>query len=216
MPIPSALNDLWQVKMVGRQEGQETNNIWYFSCVGADTDVTTNLIIVLADCFIAHMLPVLCNQWSIEKFVYQRVAPTLGAQYEYIPTGTLSGGGGGDVLPSYASLVFNERGLRGGRSRRGRFSLAGIPEGATNGSKFDPTHAFWAGAVAFAACVVAAFYHADPAGGSSIYDLVVYSRKIGGSHFPPTSGSDSIEAVNSITPNLVLGTIRSRKLGRGV
>lgn len=215
MPIPAALNSLWQVKMVGRQEGQETNNIWFFSNVGADSDVTVNLIQVLADCFITHMLPVLTSAWSLEKFIYQQVAPTLGPPYEYVPTGTLAGAGAAAALPTTQAVVFSERGLRGGRSRRGRFYLCGIPEAATVNSKLDVSHAFWAASVAFAACVIAAFYHPDPAGGTGIYNLVVYSRKIGGNHFPPT-GSDYGENVVEISPQQVIATMRSRKLGRGV
>jgi hypothetical protein len=215
MPIAAALNSLWQVKMVGRQEGQETNNIWYFVCVGADSDVTVNLIQVLADCFITHMLPVLTSSWSLEKFVYQQVGPTLGPAYEHVPTGTLSGAGNAAGLPSTSAVVFSERGLRGGRSRRGRFFLCGVPEAATLNSKLDTSHAFWAASVAFAACVIAAFYHPDPAGGTSIYDIVVFSRKLGGNTFPPT-GSDYIENIVEITPQQVLATMRSRKLGRGV
>src|SRR5258707_770400 len=39
MPTPALLNSMWQVKIVGRVEGQQTNNIFHFSCVGASSDV---------------------------------------------------------------------------------------------------------------------------------------------------------------------------------
>lgn len=212
MPEVAAVNDMYQVRLVGRIEGQETNNVLHFVCVGADTDVATHLIVVLAQCFIDNLLPVLSSAWTFEKIVWKRVAPTLGPEITSIPVGAGAGGGAASALPSYASAVLSIRTILGGASRRGRMYMPGIPEAATLGSLLDTGHAFWAGLLGFAVCVIAHFVPGDPPGAPA-WSMGVYSRKLGGSTFPYSNVG--FTGMRSMTPVALLGTTRSRKLGRG-
>jgi hypothetical protein len=212
MPESAVVNDRYQVRIVGRMEGQETNNVLHFACTGADSDVLTNLILVLAECFITHLLPVLSSSWSLESIKWKRVSPTLGQEIVSIPVGAGAGGGNAAALPSYCSAVISIRSSLGGRSHRGRMYIPGIPEAATINSSFDDTDAFWAGLVAFAACIVTNFVVGDPPGAPS-WQMMIYSRKLGGANFP--YGAAGFTAMKGLVPVKLLGTTRSRKVGRG-
>jgi len=213
MPIPAALNDIFEVRIVGSMEGQETDNVLHFTCVGASADVELHLIVVLLNCFVTHLLPVLSSSWTLERVVWKKVASTLGVEQVYTTGLPAAGAGNAAALPSYASAVISKRTILGGRSHRGRMYIPGIPENATINSSLDPGHAFWAGLLAFAACVITEFVHPDPAGGTDLFDFAVYSRKLGGSTFPYTGAG--ISAITQFTPVAQLGTTRSRKVGRG-
>lgn len=213
MPVPAAVGSEWEVRVEGIMEGQKTVNVWHFTCVGATSDVELNLILVLLNCFVTHLMPVLSSSWSLVRVVWKQVSPTLGLEQVTIPEEAGPAAGSAVALPSYCSAVLSLRTIRAGRSGRGRKYIPGIPEAATIGSKFDTTHAFWTALVAFAACVLADFVHPDPAGGTDIFDLDVYSRKIGGSTYP--FGASGFANVTQIVPDEVIGTTRSRKLGRG-
>lgn len=213
MPIPAAINDIFQVRLVGRQEEQETNNVFHFSCVGASADTEANLITPLLTCVLTHVVPVASAQWELVKAIWKKVSPTLGVETETLPASSGVGQGNAAALPSYSSVVFSIRTAQGGRSKRGRFYLPGIPEDVTTNSKLNAGNAYWTAMLAFAACLVSQFVHPDPAGGTDLFDMGVYSRKIGGAAFP--YGATGFTAMTTCTPHVELATTRSRKLGRG-
>lgn len=212
MPIASAIGDKWEVVVEGRMEGQLTANVMHFSTVGATADVELHLIQVLLTCWITHLLPVLTSAWTIERVRWKQVYPVLGVEQISIPVGTPSGGGNAAALPSYCAAVISKRSLQGGRSKRGRMYIAGIPEDQTNISALDTADPFWTALVAFCLCVVTEFVHVDPVG-DNLFNLQVYSRKIGGSSYP--LGITGFTQVREFVPQQQLGTMRSRKVGRG-
>jgi len=214
MPVVASQNDIFQVKIVGRQEGQLTNNVLYFGCMSGagDTDVDLHLIQVLANCFITHLLPVLSSAWTLEKFTFQKCSPVVGLLYEAVPVGAGAGGGNAAALPSFCSAVLGIRTARPGRSGRGRMSLAGIPENQTTNSQIDTNLPLWAGLIAFAGCVAAAFLVHDPPG-TNAWTQMVYARKLGTNKMPfPLA---AFAGMVDITPSTKVGTINSRKIGRG-
>lgn len=213
MAIPSAVNDLWEVKFNWTLENQVCNNIFHFKCVGATADTELNLIIVIAACFITHLLPKLSNALTLTNVTWKKVAPTLGVENVTIPTGTLTGANSSDCLPSFVSAVISKRTTTGGRSHRGRMYIPGIPEDMTDGSLLATDEDLWTAIAAFITCVLTNFKHPDPAGATDIFDLVVYSRKIGGSAFP--YGLTGATDVDNLVRVQALGTTRSRKVGRG-
>lgn len=214
MPIIAQQNDVFQVRIVGRIEGQETNNVWHFKCASGagDDDVLTHLILVLAACFITNLLPVLSSAWALESIKFKKVTPQLGQEVVAIPVGAGAGGTSGQQLPSFCSALVSIRTQTGGRSHRGRAYFAGIPEAATVGSHFDTTGPFWAGLVAFLNCVVQNFIIGDPPGDHA-WQMMVYSRKLGGAAFP--YGANGYTPMSELVPVQQLATTRSRKVGRG-
>lgn len=214
MPETAAIGDLFQVTLEGELEGQLTANVWHFKCIGTADDVDLRLILVFINCFITNLLPVLTHNYTLTGARWKRVAPTLGVEHFHAAPAASVGGKSGDSLPSYASALLSMRTTLGGRSHRGRKYIAGIPETETTGSfiNVEPGD-LWAGLLAFAACVIAAFVHPDPAGGTNIFNVGVYSRKLGGAAFP--YGAAGFTSIESITPVRDLATTRSRKIGSG-
>lgn len=212
MAVAAAVNDAYEIRLNGRQEGQQTTNVWHFVCTGADPDVLTNLIMVFVQCFLDNLLPVLSSAWTFEEVRWKKVSPVLGPENVLIPAGAGPGGTAGPAMPSLNSACLSLRTLLGGGSHRGRKYIAGIPEAATLNSFFDKEHAFWLGAVAFAACVLLNFKPGDPPGAPS-WAVSVYSRKIGGAVFP--YNANGFTAIETITPDEIVATTRSRKIGRG-
>jgi hypothetical protein len=203
---------VYQVRIVGLIEGQETNNVFHFSANTSIDDVELRLIAALATCFVTHLLPVSSSAWQLVKIVWKKVFPALGVEHETIPTGTLVGGGAATSLPSFVSAVVSIRTEQGGRSHRGRMYLPGIPEGDATISILDAGSDYLAGVAAFVACLATNFITGDPPAANS-WQMQVYSRKLGGSTFP--YGSAGFTPVSSFLPVRQLGTTRSRKVGRG-
>jgi len=218
MAIAAAVNDVYEVVIEGRQEGQLTANVLHFACVGADTDVDLHLIQVLLQCFITNLLPVLSSQWTLERVRWKKVSPDLGIEQISIPAGGAAAGAGGTALPSLCAAVISKRTLFAGRGGRGRMYIAGIPESATENSNIDTAEPLWAGLLGFALCVINNFVHPDPAGGSNIWDFMVFSRKMAvdpdGKVRAPHPGN-AFHAVRQFVPVQLIATMRSRKLGRG-
>lgn len=212
MAVASQLNDLWQVRVKGFIEGQETNNVLHFLCKGNTSDVEVQLILKLITCFVTHLLPALANAWTLDQVLWKRVSPTLSPEFITVPESGNVGALTTDSLPTFNAALVSIRSAEGGRSKRGRMFLAGIPEAATIGSRFNLTGATWLAIVAFVNCVVTEFV-TNAELGSDQFHLGIYSRKIGGASFPYNL-SGFTPAVN-LNPVALVATMRSRKVGRG-
>jgi len=204
---------MWQVRLIGRQEGTQTNNVLNFTTVAAGADVETELILVMINCFVTNILPQLSSSWSLQEVRWKKTSPTLGVEQITVPTGTTTGGVSGSAYPTFVSALISIRTLLGGRTHRGRMFLAGLPESAAANSVIDDANAFWTALLAWLVCIASNFIFASPPGGTGKYQLGVYSRKTGGSTFP--YGPSGFTAVSSLIPSQILATTRSRKFGRG-
>jgi len=210
--IPAAVNDLFQVRIKGFIEGQETNNVLHFKCAAASSDVEVGLILVLIQCFITHLLPLWSNKWTLDTVVWKRVSPTLSPEFVSSGTTGVTGAILTDSLPTFNAALVSIRTAEGGRSKRGRMFLAGIPESATTGSSFNLTDPTWAAIIAFVACLVDKFIDNGELG-TDRFQLGVYSRKIGGAAFP--YGAAGFTPAVSLNAVALIATMRSRKVGRG-
>lgn len=208
----AAVNDLFQVRVKAFLHGQEVNNVLHFKAITADGDVELHLIQVLIECFMTHLIPGLSSAITLDTIVWKRVSPTLGPDFittfPPLAAGTLIG----DSLPSFCAALLSIRTAQGGRSKRGRMFLAGLPETASTQSNIGTGTPTWAAILAFAACLVDKFID-NPELGTGRYALGIYSRLIGGSAFPYGAGGFT-PAVSVNAVNLV-ATMRSRKVGRG-
>jgi hypothetical protein len=207
-------NDIYQLRVKGQIDAQETNNVLHFRCASGagDDDVLTHLVLVLMNCFVTHLIPVLPQNAFLNSIIWKKVSPALGPETETPFTPSQQGAGDDQALPSFCSAVFSIRTAVGGRSHRGRMYLAGIPESQTTQSSLTSGDPYYTALLAFAACVVASFIPGDPVGTHS-WAMGVYSRKIGGSHFP--YGGNGFTPMTSFVPHTEIGTTRSRKVGRG-
>jgi hypothetical protein len=208
----AAVNDCYQIRLIGTQEGVQTNNVLHFLTRSGDVDVETHLVAVMVQCFITNILPSLSNDWSLIEARWKKVSPTLGVEHVFVPTGTLTGGSVTNAFPSYVSALTSIRTLVGGRSHRGRMFLAGIPKDASFESQIDTAGSFWTAMLAWLACIATNFIHTGSPG-TNEWSMAVYSRKIGGSTLP--FGGPGFTAVSELVASPLLATTRSRKVGRG-
>lgn len=209
---PSLPGQIWQVRLIGEMHGQKTVNVLHFTTPGAVDDMELRLIIVLANCFLTHLKPVFSADFTMKEIRYQFVSSNPPGIEFVFPIVGGTGAGSGAALPSFCSAVIGLQSIIGGRSGKGRVCFAGIPEDQTVDSTIDPASPLWAGLIGFAGCVAAAFVHpgAVPANGVV---WALYSRKLGGATFPFTIGG--AQAVKVATPRSQIGSINSRKVGRG-
>lgn len=210
----AAANEVYQVTVHGRLEGQECLNIMYFVSYLGDADVETHLLKAILNCIVDSLTPVLGTAYTLERISGKRVTPDVGPELNVLPEvgDTVTGEAEGDTLPSYASCRIRIRSERGGKSGLGRICIGGVPEIATTRSFIDPESAFWIALVAYVACVVSAFL----VGGFPVanrWNLGVMSRKIGGEK--PPFLLDGFSKATSLEPVRALGTMRSRLVGHG-
>lgn len=212
----AGLHALYQVRIDGRIENQQTKNVMHFMqySTDGDNDVETHLVLAILNCFITNLLPVMSSAWTLESATWKQLAPTLGNENQTVPAGILQGAGGADALPSYCSALLSIRTTLGGRSGKGRMFLPGIPENQTEGSLIDKDLAMWAALLAFAVCIIQTFgVKADPDPGQHAWAFGVFSRKLGGAAAPFNIAG--FHPVTSIVPSALLATTRSRKIGHG-
>jgi len=210
MPETAAVGDMYQVRVKGFNQQQEVNNVFHFSVVAPVDDVDLRLIQVLIQCYVMHLLPQTNSNMVYDTVVWKRVAPTLGPEFVSSFPPSSNGAVVGDPLPSYVAAVNSIRTAQGGKSHRGRFFLSGFGESNSLGQTMTgPTRD---AIIAFIACVVTGFITGSGPG-TLFFKLGVYSRKLGGSHFP-YSNVGFTPAV-SITQVTNWATMRSRKLGKG-
>lgn len=203
----------YQLRLIGRQEGTETNNVLHFIAPNGDSDVETHLVVVMVECFIDNLLPALSQDWALIEARWKQVFPALGVEHIYTPPAPAPGGAVANAFPSYVSALTSIRTLEGGRSKRGRMFIAGVPKDAADNSRIDDSSSFWSALVDWLACIATNFIHTGGLPGADQWNMAVYSRKIGGSTIP--YGAAGFTSVASLVGSLLLSTTRSRKLGIG-
>lgn len=206
-------NSAYQLRIIGRQEGAETNNVLHFISPAGDSDVETHLVAVMVQCFIDNLLPNLSSDWSLIEARWKQVTPALGVEHRFIPAGTLTGGSATNAFPTYVSALTSIRTLEGGRSKRGRMFVAGIPKDAGDNSQINTGGSFWTAMIDWLACIASNFIHTGGLPGANQWNMAVYSRKIGGSTIP--YGGTGFTSVSELAANVLLATTRSRKVGSG-
>lgn len=210
--IPAAQGEVWQLRIEGRQEGQQVINVMHFRAETASDDVQTRLFTAILTCFITTLLPKLSSQYKFERLIGKRVSPDVGPDVIMLDETSVLAQGNAAALPSYASAVLSIRTTRAGRSGRGRMFIGGIPELATTNSAFDPASEFWLALIAFVACVGTKFLVPDVAQPNQ-WSFGVMSRKLGG--VKPPFAANGYAPYTSIEPKSLVATTRSRKVGHG-
>jgi hypothetical protein len=196
-------------------EGQKCENVMYFRCHNDSTDLIADLLLVIAQCIITHLLPVFGSNFTLEQVHGKVVGPALGAEDEWTPASgdTVQGAVLTDTMPSHDCAVISLYTTQAGRSGRGRMRMGGIAAADTQGSLLKIEAPTWAALIAFAQCLITNFPQAELGTGAH-FEWGVYSRKLGGAVKPPFPDA-GFHAVTRAVPKRELGTCRSRKLGHG-
>lgn len=212
MPVTSAPNDLWQVVVHQTLEEQSCLNVLNFRTATPIDDFELRIIIALMQCFAAFAVQT-PSGFRYQEIRWKQTAPVLGVEHITPWQGNAGAEATGEAEPSFVSAVVSMRTALGGRSHRGRIYIPGIPEAAVAGSRFDKDGPYWLALVQLLTCIATKFINiGDPAPANAAL-LGVYSRKLGGATFP-YQGVGFTPAVSLIPVDLV-GTTRSRKIGRG-
>lgn len=149
-----------------------------------------------------------CQLYIARRVCGSLPLPAPVEEAEVAPNIVGTSGVTGERVPSWLAVVHSERTALAGRSRRGRFYIGGLWEAWVVGNDLDSavltTHR------TYDSTLLSLF---GPAGTSANFQLVVYSAKL--ASVPGTPCSSSSTAVGSILTNAPLGSMKSRKPGRG-
>jgi hypothetical protein len=211
----SVIGNIYQLRTVGKLEGQDCINVIHFEALQADQDIVTQLLVVFYLCFLNQLVPHLSSAFSLDRMEVKRVAPTVGPVWEYGGTvgDVLAGVAEGDGEPSFVSVRTDIRCLRGGRSGKGSISIGGIPEGATVFSTINTAGDFWTHFQSWLECVRAAFLMGHGFDDTRKFCIGVVSRKLG-TNKPPFATAQFSRAV-SLSAKPKVGSQNSRKVGHG-
>lgn len=215
MAVAAAAGEIHEVVLKQRQEGQEVLNVLHFHCDTAVDDMETRLLLALITCLTTVLRPAQGSNWQVVGARGKRVFPDVGPIYEVAPpeVDEIQGEALGDTSPTFVAIVVNIHSLRGGRRGRGRMFLAGVPEGATNGSHIEETNPYWTVIINYLACVAGAFIHSATDLDTNQVSLGVLSRAEGNDKPPYTAGQWA--RATKLVPNNLLKTQNSRKIGHG-
>lgn len=198
MPTMSIDGESYQVRIKWLLHGQECLNVLNFVNRGSQ-DLITNLVQPILDCIVDNLLPVLSSDCTLTGADVKVITGSV-AQEETVTLDTGNVGAESvDSLPSTNTAVIRLKTSHAGRSGKGRMALPGIPEDKQQSSTLDP--AFITAAVAFIACMVAAYVNSDPLA-TPFFHWAVRSRK-----------DNAFYPITSASVNTVVGTMRSRKVG---
>lgn len=195
-----------QVTIVGEIHGQETNNVLNFrSAVDAATLAT--LLGDIGQCIITSLLPALSNEWKFKELRGKITAPVAGD--EVIESQGVQVGSQfaqGDV--TFTAALFSIKTGFAGRSKRGRFFIAGIAKEDIINSEFTDAHMNLL--IAFATCLINKFILTATAGD---WKLGVLSRK----RIAPAPIDYEANFTHALTiaPHKVVAVMRSRRKGHG-
>jgi hypothetical protein len=196
-PILSIDGVSYQVRLKWLLHGQQCFNVLNFTSHGSQ-DLVNNLLIPVLECVTDNLLPILSNEAQLLGADCKNVTGSVAQEVEQNASGTGLGTLSTDSLPSTNAVVVNLKTTHPGRTGRGRMKLLGITEDHTEFSKVDGV--FIAAAVAFLACMAAAFIAGDPPAAVR-FDWCVRSRK-----------DNAFYPIVTTAVNPIIGTQRSRKV----
>lgn len=211
MPAPWARGA--RVVIKGRIHGSVTNNVLHFATneVVNDGPTLDPLLLALATavalCVIEQLLPAISSDWTFEECSAQSFTPTQSDPVVFTPNAGTNGTGAATNVSFAASLV-NIRTGTGGRRGRGKMFLP--PAGDAQITNSLLTQPPMDAIVAFLQCVAAKFH---PVNGTEDWVLGVFSRK----DFTSVGGTfdNSFRPATQLTPNQIVATMHSRKIGIG-
>lgn len=198
MPV----GDIFEWQLLGIMEGQRTRNIFHYRTVAeAGTGATLQAMGGALYTNIGTLLRLfMSSNYFTEGFRITRIRPTLGVPYEDSDESD-AGAVAGDSLPTFVAAIITIHTALGGRKRRGRKYIGGVPEANADQSGLT------------AAALVVLQNAADEfndaitvgtLGNETQIEPVLYSRS-----------DNTFNLITGATARSKLGTMRSRKIGRG-
>lgn len=194
-----AVNDIYQVNMVGKVHGQTTINTFHYieTATGAGSAEGT-LATALNSGLVAAVKGAASNEWAFEKLVIQQIRPLPPLLAFEDPTAAGAGMQFAESLPSSVAVVVTKRTGLAGRANRGRCYFAGVAATHEVDSKLSTVGlGLWT--------LVATEMSDNIVSGAFTFDPIVYHRAAG-------SGT----AILSAIARDILRNQRRRQVGKGV
>jgi hypothetical protein len=197
MPTMSVDGQVYQVRIKWLLHGQQCLNVLNFLNRGSQ-DLITGLVQPILDCITTHLIPVLSHDITLEGADVRNITGSVAQEETVSLTSGNVGDESVDSLPSTNTAVVRLKTTHPGKTGRGRMALPGIPEDKQALSALDP--AFVTAAVAFLACMAAAYINSDPLA-TPFFHWSVWSRK-----------DTAAYPITSTSVNNIVGSMRSRKV----
>lgn len=203
--IPSAIEDIWELRLVGSLHGQTTINTWHYATVAAEVaNLSAANLQSVAETFNDGVLDVLAaltsEEQSYDLIQLQKIAPTRYIVYQAVP-GATAGQVVGNSLPSAVSVVTKRQTIFAGTAGRGRCYFSGIPQGSEQDSELN----------AAAAAQWQTFASGVFVGSISVPGVITLAPIIWGKEFQTNNGLVVVGSADS-----VLRYQRRREVGRGI
>jgi hypothetical protein len=197
MPTMSVDGQVYQVRIKWLLHGQQCLNVLNFLNRGSQ-DLITGLVQPILDCITTHLIPVLSHDITLEGADVRNITGSVAQEETVSLTSGNVGDESVDSLPSTNTAVVRLKTTHPGKTGRGRMALPGIPEDKQSLSALDPV--FVTAAVAFLACMAAAYINSDPLA-TPFFHWSVWSRK-----------DTQAYPITSTSVNNIVGSMRSRKV----
>lgn len=198
MANPSIDGVGYQLRIQYLLHGQTCYNVLNFVSRGV-LDLVNDLLIPVLACVTDNLLPVLSNEIIIQGADVKNVTGSVAQEAAIGRPADSIGEEAVNSLPSTNAAVVALKTTHPGKTGRGRMFLPGIPESHQANSQLDS--AFIAAAVAFLACMAAAYINSDPLA-TPFFHWCVRSRK-----------DAQMYPITNTAVRAVIGTMRSRKVG---
>jgi hypothetical protein len=208
-----AVGDVIEVRCVGKLDNQDAINVWHFKATAAGDSIEEDLILALIECIITTILPKSTDDYSFDKVQYMRVSPTSSALLETAVSSVGAAPAAGDGVPGFCAALISLKTEFPGKSGRGRKYIAGIPEVATDAGRLVQESDYWAQFIAFVLCLSTKFITTPGSEATTNFVMQVLSRKLGNPKAP--YNADQFHNVVTCSPNQVIASMRSRKIGHG-
>jgi hypothetical protein len=199
-----AVGDVYEVVLGGKMDGTETRNVLHFQSKVANEDPEA-LIEALQECIVEALLDFVSSGWETEFLSAKKIAPTAGPEVEWLMSN--QGEVGSAAEPSFVAAVLSYHTAHAGRSGRGRSYVAGVPQASVVDGYL--TESAIIALTTFVTCMVGKFIS-----GTADFNLGVVSRKERAA--TPGTIANWFFPVTWIEMDTLLGTQRSRKIGRGM
>lgn len=214
-PISFTSAGLMKVTIEGRIHGSVTNNVLWFvrpSELGTPDwpAILTALGTAVVACVVDNLLAGLSSQWTFEG-VRVTLMSDAAKQEQFVAAPANSAGALAEALPATDAVVVSLKTPYKGKSYRGRFYVAGAPEANHAQSLISGTTLTQV--TAFLTCLLTKFKYPS---GTDTNRLVVFSRTMG--YTAPSTYVGNANTTSPVTDGVVrnvLGTMRSRRVGRG-
>jgi len=204
--VPVATNDFFEVRLVGRLDGQICINTFRYNIIRASGSGALDMEPMIDDFETGvwtELRKIMSAEYQLATLFLQKIHPARYVSFEKIPTSRIGGVASGNA-PSTVTYVFRRKLLLAGRRYQGRIFLPAVPNENIEGSLVKDTVVSGEDVANIATGMLDTL---EPgAGVEAVPSLIV----------PNGASWDNRGALNAVTLDNVLHVQRRREVGSGI